>query len=113
LAHGFRCSFKGFIVRGWGTSIGPIKNVASEFLATVKDKIVTDKVIDPIRITGCLFEVISSHVAPGDKLKHCENYLGTRTVPATIVSVGSPVGPLTRMHNPSSLAGRAQSCRFG
>jgi len=62
---------QGLYCEGWEPSKGPIKNVASEFLATVKDKIVTDKVIDPIRITGCLFEVISSHVAPGDKLKHC------------------------------------------
>jgi uncharacterized protein (DUF2267 family) len=112
LAHSFRSSFKVFIVRGWEPSKGPIKNVASEFLATVKDKIVTDKGIDPIRITGCLFEVIGSHVAPGDKLKHCKNYLGTLAVPATIVSVESPVGPLKRMHNSSGLAGRAQSCRF-
>jgi hypothetical protein len=111
LAHSFRCSFKGFI-GGLGTLERADQNVASEFLATVKDKIVIDKVIDPIRITGCLFEVISCHVAPGDKLKHCKNYLGTRAVSATIVSVGNPVGPPKRMHNSSGLAGRAQSCRF-
>jgi CBS domain-containing protein/uncharacterized protein (DUF2267 family) len=75
---------QGLYGEGWEPSKGSIKNVASEFLATVKDKIVTDKVIDSIRITGRLFEVISSHVAPRGGYAPGNNNYRARTTTAPL-----------------------------
>jgi uncharacterized protein (DUF2267 family) len=64
---------RGLYYEGWEPSKVPVKMSREEFLAAISDKIVTDKVIDPVRITGCVLEVISGHVAPGEteKLRHC------------------------------------------
>jgi uncharacterized protein (DUF2267 family) len=64
---------RGLYYEGWEPSKVPIKMSREEFLAAITAKIVTDKAIDPVRITGCVLEVIGSHVAPGEleKVRHC------------------------------------------
>ena len=44
-----------------------------EFLAVIQGNMVTDQVIDPLRITQAVFAVIMSHVgmAEMEKIKHC------------------------------------------
>ena len=45
----------------------------AEFLESVQQKIVSDQVIDPLRITHAVFAVIMSFIGIGemDKIKHC------------------------------------------
>src|SRR5947199_9463294 len=64
---------RGLFYEGWEPSKVPMKMSREEFLAVIQGNIVTDQVIDPLRITQAVFAVIMSHVgmAEMDKIKHC------------------------------------------
>jgi uncharacterized protein (DUF2267 family) len=64
---------RGLYYEGWEPSKVPIKMSIDEFLAAVKEKIVADQIIDPLRITESVFAVIMSYVGAGEmeKIKHC------------------------------------------
>jgi uncharacterized protein (DUF2267 family) len=64
---------RGLFFEGWQPSNVPSAMSREEFLQTVSEKIVTDHVVDPLRITQIVFSVIMSHVGVGEmeKIKHC------------------------------------------
>jgi uncharacterized protein (DUF2267 family) len=64
---------RGLFFEGWEPSKVPIKMSAEEFLQMVQEKIVTDRVIDPLRITQIVLSEMMRHVGPGEmeKVKHC------------------------------------------
>ena len=64
---------RGLFYEGWRPSQVPMKMSREEFLAVVQASIVTDRPIDPLRITQTVFSVIMSHVgvAEMEKIKHC------------------------------------------
>ena len=57
---------RGLFFEGWEPAKVPLKMSRDEFLAAVREKIVADKFIDPLRITQCVLEVIGGYVAPGE-----------------------------------------------
>jgi uncharacterized protein (DUF2267 family) len=63
---------RGLFYDGWKPSQVPVKMSRDEFLAAVQANIVTDQVIDPLRITLAVFSVIMSHVGVTEieKIKH-------------------------------------------
>ena len=64
---------RGLFYDGWEPSKVPVKMSRAEFLESVQQKIVSDQVIDPLRITHAVFAVIMSFIGIGemDKIKHC------------------------------------------
>ena len=64
---------RGLYYEGWEPSKVPIKMSRQEFLDAIQQKIVTDQVIDPVRITQNVFAVVMSYVGAGEmeKVKHC------------------------------------------
>ncbi len=64
---------RGLFYEGCVPSQTPIKMSREEFLAVIQANIVSDQVIDPLRITQAVFSVIMSHVGvPAmEKIKHC------------------------------------------
>ncbi len=64
---------RGLFFEGWQPANLPIKMSLDEFLQAVNEKIVTDRTVDPLRITQSVFAVIMSHVGVGEmeKIKHC------------------------------------------
>jgi uncharacterized protein (DUF2267 family) len=54
---------RGLYFEGWETSKVPIKISRQEFLDAIQEKIVADRVIDPMQITQA---VIASHVGRGE-----------------------------------------------
>ena len=64
---------RGLFFEGWKPSNVPIAMSREEFLQTVSEKIVTDRAVDPLRVTQIVFSVIMSHVGVGEmeKIKHC------------------------------------------
>lgn len=51
---------------GWQPSNVPIKMSLEEFLQAVNEKIVTDRPVDPLRITQSVFSVVMIYVGLGD-----------------------------------------------
>ena len=64
---------RGLFYDGWEPAKVPVKMSSTEFLQSVQQKIVSDEVIDPLRITRRVFAVIMSFVGVGEmeKIKHC------------------------------------------
>jgi len=64
---------RGLYYEGWEPSKVPIKMSRPEFLDAIQEKIVTEQVIDPVRITQSVFAVVMSYVGAGEmeKVKHC------------------------------------------
>ena len=64
---------RGLFYEGWEPSKVPIKMSREQFLDAVKEKIVTDQAIDPLRITQSVLSVVMSYVGVGEmeKIKHC------------------------------------------
>jgi uncharacterized protein (DUF2267 family) len=64
---------RGLFYEGWEPSKVPIKMSLEEFLLAVQGKIVSDRVIDPVRITQSVLLVVMSFVgvAEIEKIKHC------------------------------------------
>jgi uncharacterized protein (DUF2267 family) len=64
---------RGLYFEGWAPASVPIKFSRDGFLQEVRNKIVTDHAVDPLRITQNVFSVIRSHVgvAETEKIKHC------------------------------------------
>lgn len=62
---------RGLFYEGWEPARVPKKMNHQEFLNAVSEKIVTDRFIDPQRITHDVFMVIGQFIAPGevDKVK--------------------------------------------
>src|SRR5207249_9331009 len=53
---------RGLYYEGWKPSKVPIKMSRQDFLDAVQEKIVTEQVVDPVRITQSVFAVIMSYV---------------------------------------------------
>jgi uncharacterized protein (DUF2267 family) len=64
---------RGIFYEGWQPSTIPLKMTRDEFLAAVREKIVTNQDIDPLQITQKVFAVMMSHVGKSEmaKIKHC------------------------------------------
>lgn len=54
---------RGLYYEGWKPSQVPVKMSAQEFLQAVQEKIVSDRVIDPVRTTESVLLVTTSHVS--------------------------------------------------
>ncbi len=63
---------RGLFYDGWEPAEVPVKMSSTEFLQSVQQKIVSDKVIDPLRIIRGVLAVIMSFVGVGEmeKIKH-------------------------------------------
>ena len=63
---------RGMYFEGWEPSKVPIKMAIDEFLAAIQEKIVADRVIDPIAVTQDVLGVIASYIGAGEmeKVKH-------------------------------------------
>ena len=64
---------RGLFYDGWEPAKVPVKMSSTEFLQSVQQKIVSDQVIDPLRITRGVLAVIMSFAGVGEmeKIKHC------------------------------------------
>ena len=63
---------RGLFYEGWEPAKVPIKMSVEEFLAAVQEKVVTDRVIDPLRLTQAVLAVMATHVGLHEmaKVKH-------------------------------------------
>ena len=60
---------RGVYYEGWRPAATPVKFSRDEFLRVVQANIVSSEVIDPLRITRAVFEILNKHLAPGE-IKH-------------------------------------------
>jgi uncharacterized protein (DUF2267 family) len=60
---------RGVYYEGWRPAATPVKFSRDEFLRVVQTNIVSSEVIDPLRITRAVFEILNKHLAPGE-IKH-------------------------------------------
>jgi len=63
---------RGLFFEGWAPAKVPIKMNQAEFLEAISEKIVSDRFIDPARITRDVLATLSQFIAPGEvqKIKH-------------------------------------------
>jgi uncharacterized protein (DUF2267 family) len=64
---------RGLLYEGWEPTKVPKKMHLPEFLESVQEKIITNRFIDPERVTRDVFEVMNRFIAPGElrKIKAC------------------------------------------
>jgi uncharacterized protein (DUF2267 family) len=60
---------RGFYYEGWEPSKVPIKMSRQEFQDTVKEKIVAERVIDPLETAQCVLSVVANYIAAGEMTK--------------------------------------------
>jgi uncharacterized protein (DUF2267 family) len=63
---------RGLFYEGWRPSDLPVKMNREQFLAMISSKIVSDRFIDPVRITADVLSVVGRFISPGEveKLRH-------------------------------------------
>ena len=79
---------RGLFYDGWEPAKVPVKMSSTEFLQSVQQKIVSDQVIDPLRITRGVLAVIMSFAGVGEMeksntvfLRTCRNFCQTGNKP--------------------------------
>ena len=65
---------RGIYFEGWRPAATPVKFSREEFLQKVHANIVSSEVIDPLRITCAVFEILNKHLSPGET-KHVRKIL--------------------------------------
>jgi uncharacterized protein (DUF2267 family) len=60
---------RGLYYEGWKPSQVSVKMSAEQFLKAIKEKIVSDRFIDPIRTVESVLQVIASYVSPNESDK--------------------------------------------
>ncbi|PYJ25462.1 MAG: DUF2267 domain-containing protein [Verrucomicrobia bacterium] len=63
---------RGLYYEGWEPSKVPIKLSRQQFLDSIREKIVADRVIDPLETTQAVLSMVSTYIGGGeiDKVKH-------------------------------------------
>jgi uncharacterized protein (DUF2267 family) len=63
---------RGLYYEGWEPSKAPIKMSRQQFLDAIREKIVADRVIDPLQTTQAVLSVVASYIGGGEmeKVKH-------------------------------------------
>ena len=57
---------RGLYYEGWKPSETPIKMSRQQFLEAVEEKIVTDRFLDPVRMTHDVFALLQNYISPGE-----------------------------------------------
>src|SRR5437773_2063423 len=57
---------RGLYYDGWKPSETPIKMSREQFLEAIKEKIVTDRFMDPVRMTHDVVVLLQDHMSPGE-----------------------------------------------
>src|SRR5438094_8923842 len=57
---------RGLYYDGWKPSETPIKLSREQFLEAIKEKIVTDRFMDPVRMTHDVVALLEDHMSPGE-----------------------------------------------